>query len=613
MTRREKPILIYDGDCGFCRRWILRWNALTEEAVDYAPYQEVQNEFPEITLKQFQSSVQLVEPNGEITAGAEAVYRALAYAKNKKWLYWMYRNVPGCRPLSDGFYQLVARNRSTFSTLTKLFWGNDVAPATFVISSWLFLRLLAIIYLIAFWSLTTQIVGLVGEHGILPARLFLEDVTRQFGLERIWVFPTLFWINSGDAFLYGLAVAGVILSAALIFGFFELPILCLLWAFYLSLLNVGGEFLSFQWDSLLLETGFLSIFLAPLSFRWLRKAASSPSKIIHWLFRALLFRLVFSSGVVKLASGDPSWRSLTALRYHYETQPLPTRAAWYFHQLPGGFQDISVLVVLSIELLLPFLVFGPKNLRLGAAAGLGFLQIVIFITGNYCFFNLLAIALCLLLLDDSVWPKRWRSRAKETKTNRLRSWPNWVQVPLAVFIILVSLVHLTALFTRRIQWPSPIIQIIQVIRPFYIVNSYGLFAVMTTTRPEIIVEGSSDGNTWVAYEFKYKPGDLQRPPMQVAPHQPRLDWQMWFAALGSYQDNPWFINFATRLLQGSPEVLKLLKTNPFPDRPPRHVRATLYHYRFTDIATLKREGAWWRRDRLWPYIPPLSLRQESDG
>ncbi|HTN70846.1 MAG TPA: lipase maturation factor family protein, partial [Methylomirabilota bacterium] len=403
----------------------------------------------------------------------------------------------------------------------------------------------------------------------------------------------------------------VILSAALICGFFELPILFLLWAFYLSLLNVGGEFLSFQWDSLLLETGFLSMFLAPLSFRWFRKATFSPPKIIHWLFRALLFRLMFSSGVVKLASGDPSWRSFTALRYHYETQPLPTRAAWYFHQLPGGFQDISVLVMFFIELVIPFLVFGPKNLRLAAAAGIIFLQILIFITGNYCFFNLLAIALCLLLLDDSVWPKRWRSGAKETKTRRLRCWPNRVQVPLAVFIILVSLVQLTALFTRRMRLPLPIAQIIEVTRPFYIVNSYGLFAVMTTTRPEIIVEGSSDGDTWVPYEFKYKPGDLQQPPMQVAPHQPRLDWQMWFAALGSYQDNPWFINFATRLLQGSPEVLKLLKTNPFPDRPPRYVRATLYHYRFTDFATLKREGAWWRRDRLWSYIPPLSLRQEG--
>jgi hypothetical protein len=310
---------------------------------------------------------------------------------------------------------------------------------------------------------------------------------------------------------------------------------------------------------------------------------------------------MFSSGVVKLASGDPTWRSLTALRYHYETQPLPTRAAWYFHQLPGGFQDMSVLVMFFIELVIPFLVFGPKNLRLVAASALVFLQILIFITGNYCFLNLLAIALCLLLLDDSLWPKVW------TKLPRLRPWPKLIQVPLAAIVLLLNLAQLTALFSQSIQWPLPIVRIIQASAPFFLVNSYGLFAVMSTTRPEIIVEGSKDGNIWVPYEFKYKPGDLKRPPMQVAPHQPRLDWQMWFAALGNYKNNPWFLDFMVRLLQGSPEVLKLLETNPFPERPPRYIRATLYRYRFTDFATRRREGTWWQRDRMGLYIPPLSL------
>ena len=615
MTPRDKPILIYDGDCGFCRRWIFRWKSLTRDAVDYAPYQEVQKEFPGITLKQFQSSVQLVEPNGEITSGAEAVYRTLAYAQ-KKWPYWMYRNVPGCRPLSEGFYRIIARNRSTFSELTRLLWGDQLAPATFAVSSWLFLRFLGIVYLIAFWSLAVQIVGLAGDQGILPARLLLEEIASQTSQGRFWVLPTLFWLNSSDAFLYGLAIAGAVLSVVLIVGLFELPILCLLWAFYLSFLNVGSDFLSFQWDSLLLETGFLSIFLVPLTLKWSRKATFSPPKIIHWLFRLLLFRLMFSSGVVKLASGDPTWRSLMALRYHYETQPLPTRAAWYFHQLPGGFQDMSVLVMFFIELVIPFLVFGPKNLRLVAASALVFLQILIFITGNYCFFNLLAIALCLLLLDDSLWPKVWTTRDKKIKLPRLRPWPKLIQVPLAAIILLLNLAQLTALFSRQIPWPSPIIQIIRVTGPFYIVNSYGLFAVMSTTRPEIIVEGSKDGNIWVPYEFKYKPGDLKRPPMQVAPHQPRLDWQMWFAALGNYKNNPWFVNFMVRLLQGSPEVLKLLETNPFPERPPRYIRATLYRYRFTDFATRRREGTWWQRDRMGLYIPPLSLsgqREERRG
>jgi lipase maturation factor 1 len=611
MRRRDKPVLIYDGDCGFCRRWILRWNSLTRDAVDYAPYQEVQKDFPEITLKQFQSSVQLVEPNGEITSGAESVYRSLAYAQ-KKWPYWMYRNVPGCRPLSDRFYQVVARNRSTFSALTKLFWGNDLAPPTFAFSTWLFLRLLGIVYLIAFWSLAVQIVGLLGDQGILPARLLLEDVARQTSQGRFWLLPTLFWLNSSDVFLYGLAIAGAVLSVVLVAGLFELPILFLLWAFYLSLLNVGSDFLRFQWDSLLLETGFLSIFLVPLTLKWSRKATFSPPKIIHWLFRLLLFRLMFSSGMVKLASGDPTWRSLTALRYHYETQPLPTRAAWYFHQLPGGFQDMSNLLMFFIELLLPFLIFGPKHLRVAAAAGLILFQILIFITGNYCFFNLLAIALCVLLLDDSVWPKRWRDHDNKTHARRPKYWSKFVQVPLAGFTVLMSSLQLTALFSWSIQWPAPIVRIIQASAPFFVVNSYGLFALMTTTRSELIIEGSSDSDTWLPYEFKYKPGDLKRAPMQVAPYQPRLDWQMWFAALGNYKNNPWFLSFMVRLLQGSPEVLKLLETNPFPERPPRYIRATLYRYRFTDFATRRREGTWWRRERMWPYIPPLSLSEQNN-
>jgi lipase maturation factor 1 len=475
-----------------------------------------------------------------------------------------------------------------------------------------FLRALGVIYFIAFWSLASQIVGLVGEQGILPARQFLDDVTRQAGFERFWIFPTLFWINASDAWLHGLAVAGAALSVALIFGLFELPILCLLWAFYLSLLNVAGEFLSFQWDILLLEAGFLSTFLVPLSFRWFHRATFSPPTVVHWLFRWLLFRLMFFSGVVKLASGDPTWWSFTALRYHYETQPLPTRLAWYFHQLPGAFQDVSVLVMFFIELVLPFLIFARKNLRSLSAAGFVFFQILIFITGNYGFFNLLAIALCLFLLDDSFWPRRWSSHEQKTAAPRLRFWPKSVQVALAGFVLLISLVQFANLFSLRIRWPSPIPEIIQITRPFYFVNSYGLFAVMTNTRPEIIIEGSSDGNTWIPYEFKYKPGNLKRPPMQVAPHQPRLDWQMWFAALGTYQNNPWFINFVIRLLEGSPEVLKLLETNPFPDGPPRYIRATLYRYRFTDISTLKREGTWWRRDKMWPYIPPVSLRERPN-
>jgi len=508
----------------------------------------------------------------------------------------------------------MSRGRLLLSLLTKLLRGNELASVTFSFASWLFLRLLGIIYLIAFWSLSTQIVGLVGERGILPAGVFLHSVSQRTGPERFLILPTVFWVDAGNAFLQGVTLAGATLSFGLALGFFDLPILCLLWMFYLSLYVVGGGFLSFQWDILLLETGFLAIFLAPVSSLWLgRTGTFAPPKLIHWLFRWLLFRLVFSSGVVKLASGDPVWRNLTALQYHYETQPLPTRAAWYFHQLPASFQELSVLVMFIIELWFPFLILGPKKPRLLGTAGIAFLQILIFVTGNYCFFNLLTLALCILLFDDSLWPKRWTlaEYAGEKGAKRIRHWPKWVQAPLAALIVLLSVIQFPGVFRWREIWPSFVVRIYRIVEPFHIVNSYGLFAVMTTQRQEIILEGSFDGNTWYPYEFKYKPGDLKRPPMQVAPHQPRLDWQMWFAALGSYQNNPWFINFAVRLLQGSPDALKLLQTNPFPDRPPRYLRTTLYDYHFTDIQTLKREGTWWRRERVGTYSPTFFLKDDK--
>jgi hypothetical protein len=507
-----------------------------------------------------------------------------------------------------------SRARLLLDLSTKLRRGREPGSVTFSFASWLFLRLLGFVYLIAFWSLSTQILGLVGERGILPADGFLQSMSQRVGPERFWILPTVFWIDAGNGFLQGVTLAGAALSIGLALGFFELPILCLLWWFYLSLYVVSGGFLRFQWDNLLLETGFLAIFLAPVSSLWVgRTGIFSPPKLIHWLFRWLLFRLIFSSGVVKVTSGDPVWRTLTALQYHYETQPLPTRAAWYFHQLPAGFQEFSVLVMFIIELWFPFLILGSKNARLLGAAGIAFLQILIFITGNYSFFNLLTLALCILLVDDSLWPKRWTfaENGTEKPSKQIRHWPKWVHASLAAIVILLSVLQFPNLFHGRWIWPSFVAQIYRRAEQFHIVNSYGLFAVMTTQRSEIILEGSFDGKTWYPYEFKYKPGDLKRPPMQVAPHQPRLDWQMWFAPFGSYQNEPWFINFATRLLQGSPDTLKLLQTNPFSDRPPRYLRGILYDYHFTDFATSKRKGTWWRREKIGDYTPTLSLRDDK--
>lgn len=595
---RERPLLIYDGDCNFCRRWIARWQSFTGDRVDYVPFQEAAARFPQIPRENFQASVQLIETNGKVLSGAEAVFQTLAHAPGKRWMMGIYQNLPGVRFLTEWSYRLVARNRVLFSKLTHFLWGECLEPPTYFISSRLFLRLLGLIYLIAFISFWTQADGLIGKNGILPAADFLGSIAKQTGPERYGLVPTLCWLNTSNAFIHFLFAGGVVLSVLLILGFSPSLVLGGLWVFYLSLATVGQDFLEFQWDNLLLETGFLAIFLG-----------KRPSKIVLWLFRWLLFRLMFSSGVMKLVSGDPTWQNLTALQFHYETQPLPTWIGWYAHQLPGWFQMFSVGVMFAIELGIPFLIFMPRRLRLFGCFALITFQGLIAATGNYCFFNLLTVALCFLLLDDFVKWGRFSFLANVKKrTVPIFRWPKWVVLPLAGIILLVSTMQMIRQFRIQVRWPVPAVMLYQLAAPFRTVNPYGLFAVMTTSRPEIIVEGSNDGETWLEYEFKWKPGDLKQRPGFVAPHQPRLDWQMWFAALGTYRQNPWFINFCYRLLQGSPEVLKLLEKNPFSEKPPRYLRALVYHYRFTDPATLHAQGNWWRRKSKGPYIPVLSLR-----
>ena len=489
--------------------------------------------------------------------------------------------------------------------------NRTVGSGTYLLSSWLFLRLLGLIYLAAFVSLATQINGLIGIRGILPARDFLL-AERVEGPRRFWRIPTLCWWNASDGGLRFLCWGGAVLSLLLVAGVAPIPVLILLWLFYLSLFNVCRIFLGYQWDILLLETGFLAIFLAPFEWTPGFPPAAAPSRIILWLFWWLLFRLMFSSGFAKWRSGDRAWRNLSALNYHYETQPLPPWTAWHMHQLPGGFHKLSVVVLFAIELVSPALVFMPPPFCHVAGAAFMFLMVLIMATGNYCFFNLLALALSLLLFDDAVWLplfKRCLSNIPfSSNAPAPRDWPVWITIPIAFSIALLSVEVVFRLFRYPTRWPKPIEQLIEWLEPFRLVNGYGLFAVMTSRRAEILVEGSHDGVDWHAYEFKWKPGDVTRRPRFAAPHQPRLDWQMWFAALNHYQSTVWFRHFLVRLLQGSPAVLALLRENPFADQPPRFIRAVLYDYRFTDFTARRATGAWWRRERRGLYSPVLSLR-----
>ena len=316
---------------------------------------------------------------------------------------------------------------------------------------------------------------------------------------------------------------------------------------------------------------------------------------------------MFSSGLVKLLSGDPAWRGLTALTFHYETQPLPTWPAWYAHQLPVWFHRFSAVVMFAIELIAPFLIAGPRRLRHLAGALLIALQGLIALTGNYAYFNLLTVALCLFLFDDAALaPVLGRLPLREPEGDAFL--PRRPAFAVAVLLAILGLVPLLRLLDRRIGSPPPLRWVSGLIQPFHLANGYGLFAVMTTERPEIVVEGSEDGETWGAYAFRFKPGDPGRRPAFVAPHQPRLDWQMWFAALGQCRDSPWLYGLFQRLLEGSPPVLALLADDPFPERPPRYVRALVYDYRFATAEERARTGHWWRRGEPRPFCPPVFLQ-----
>ncbi len=606
-TSPVKPLFVYDGDCGFCRRWVARWRGVTRDRIEYAPYQEVSARLPDIGVEAFAQAVHLVEPDGRHSRGAEAVFRALAYAPGHSAWLGLYERLPGFAALSEWAYAVIARHRPFLSRVTGWLWGPHLVPPGERIVVWIFIRAIAAIYCIAFVSLWIQIQGLIGSGGILPARDTLAALGTIYGKARYASAPTLCWISAGDGFLHALCGGGVALSIALFLGFAPALCLILLWVSYLSLATVTPIFLWFQWDSLLLETGFLAALLAPWRL-WSRPWSDpAPSRGALFLGRWLLFRLLFASAAVKLGSGDPTWRDLTALTYHFETQPLPPWTAWYAHHLPSELLRACAAAVLSVEGLVPFLFLGPRRIRLAAAALVILLQGIIAATGNYGFFNALTVALCLLLLDDGVWPERLRARIGGASARG--GWPVWVRRPLFFVLFLLSLVPLLGAVRGPLRWLGPVPRVYQRVSAFRTVNEYGLFAVMTVERPEIILEGSSDGVRWIPYEFHWKPGDVKRRPAFVAPHQPRLDWQMWFAALSDYRREVWFLSFCARLLQDSPPVAGLLAKDPFRGKPPRYIRAVVFRYRFTDASVRHATGAWWRREPLGLYCPVLMLER----
>jgi predicted DCC family thiol-disulfide oxidoreductase YuxK len=586
-------VLVWDGHCGFCKIWVDYWKQLTGDRVEYRTSQEAAAEFPQIDPRAFSESVQLVRPDGSVASGARAVFESLDMLKT----YTSSRIFSG---FAERAYRFIARRRDLAYRVTKYTFGTRIEPARFFVTQWFFLRVLAVVYAIAFGSLAVQIGGLIGVRGILPLNEYLDAVARAVGPARWYMLPSIFWLgdwtSEGDRLLALLCWMGVLFAAGLFLARLDKLLLVLLYVMYLSLSSAGQDFLSFQWDALLLEGGFLAIFLG-------------RARIVAWLFRWLAFRLYFLSGAVKLLSGDPTWKNGTALEYHYHTQPLPTIFAWYMEKLPGWFQHASTFLVLVIEGAMPFLIFMPRKIRHFAAWWMIGLQVLIMLTGNYTFFNILAIALCLFLFDDQALrrfaPARVVARFRGQSVALSRVQRGFAAALVAVILVL----GIGRMFETFGGAPEPLKTIVRVSSPFGIVNTYGLFAVMTTSRPEIIVEGSDDGETWMPYEFRYKPGDLKHSPRWAEPFQPRLDWQMWFAALGNYRQNLWFVRFVSRLLEGSPEVLALLEKNPFPDHPPRYIRAIVYEYTFSTMTEHRQTGVWWDRKPLGTYLPAVGFKQ----
>jgi len=478
------------------------------------------------------------------------------------------------------------------SWLTGLF-----RPATdYRLASRLFIKFLALIYLAAFLSLTGQITGLIGSEGILPLQEQLESATRYLGGWAWLQLPTLFWIDSSDAVLQATAWLGCIFAVLLFFGTLPRLMLLSLFVLYLSLATASQLFLNFQWDYLLLESGFLAIFLI-----------GGPSRLILLMLHWLLFRLRFMSGIGKLASGDPSWSNLTALNHYFETQPLPHIGSWYAHQLPELLLQAGVLLTLFTELIVPFFIFLPRRWRLAAAFITIGMQLFIIATSNHNFFNLLTIALCLLLLDDD-FIKRFTAYfgLRIGETHYQNQSPTILALSAAgALLIFSSSIPLLLRNVAGVQPGKEIIAWSDRVRRYGIGNAYHVFPTMQTERIELIIEASMDGNDWHPYVLPWQPVAVDRAPAFLVPHQPRLDWMMWFVPTQQPPGTIILDRLINRLAEGSEAVNSLFASVPFNGSRPNYFRVPAYRYRFTNAEERSATGAWWIRERLgtFPWIP----------
>ena len=564
-------------------------------------------------------------------------YTAMALTKRSGIIYLL-KSGGRFRAPMESFLKSVehpARTYGPISGAARWLFDAQASPRDRFVPRWIFLRALAAIYFSAFFPLLFQIEGLNGPHGLLPAGRYLLAVRGEFGLLRYWFAPTLFWVSSGSHAMMAVIWIGLLASVAAFLNLwprlsFFVCLIC-----FMSFVTAAQDFSSYQSDSMLLEAGFIALFFAPSGLRPRWGVDKPTARAALFLLQWEWFRIYFESGLVKLLSGDPEWRHFTAMDEYYQNGPLPTWIGWYVQHLPHWFQAASVAATLAMELVIVWMLFLPRRVRFICFCIVTPWEIGVILTANYTFLNYLVLSLGFLLLDDrSVrWlvPRRFHRRlprlpdapqpeapAESVENSGGQIAPDRKPVrgvarifkEAGVFvtgILLAWVGYATTAEMVKLVWSSAPLPTapIAALEPLRIANQYGLFAVMTRGRYEIEFQGSNDGENWTAYPFRFKPQPLNQPPGIYAPYQPRFEWNLWFASLGDWQQYNFVPLAEERLLENDPDVLGLFRSNPFPQAPPRFVKAVLWQYWFTSMDEKRRTGNWWRRQLIGLYAPVL--------
>lgn len=541
--------------------------------------------------------------------------------------------MPGISPLFVIPFREIAR-------AAKWLLGPESGEAGHLGPRWIFLRALGVIFFSAFYSLAYQAEGLIGPNGILPANLYLDTVSKfEHGLAKLWFAPSVFWFSSTDRALMIVCWIGMIAAVLFFLNICPRGMMAVCFLCFLSFIGTLQDFASYQSDGMLLEAGFLCLFFAPWGWRPKWGAFSPPSRACTFLLLWEWFRIYFESGMAKMLGGDPEWRHFTAMYEYYQNGPLPTWIGYYVQHAPHWFHWATALATLVMELGIVLMLFLPRRLRLICFFIVTPWEIGVILTANYAFLNYLVLALGFLLLDDKflvkIAPKKWfrkyhimvAMRAEDTREaessapavrgRKIKSTFSELLAPISMTLAGICFVWIFyATSTEMIGMMSPNNPLpqspVQAIEPFRIANQFGLFGVMTRGRYEIEFQGSNDGGkTWTPYPYRYKPQAVNEAPGIYAPYQPRFDWNLWFASLGSWRQYQFVLGTEEELLLGSREVLALFRSNPFPNGPPQEIRCVIWQYWFTSLAEKRATGDWWTRKFLGLYAP--TLERQGNG